>query len=127
MCVHPVFHVSLLSKYRADTIPGRVQEPPLPVIINDQLEWEVTQILNSQYKRHKLYYTVQRTGYGQEEENEQPCENLENAQELVDEYHRRFPDAPGPEPREPQPVPPPPAPPRPRQTRNSRRLRTGQL
>lgn len=46
--IHNVFHVSLLERYHEDTIPGRQQDPPPPIITPDgHIEWEVHQILDS--------------------------------------------------------------------------------
>ncbi|MBW0570473.1 hypothetical protein O181_110188 [Austropuccinia psidii MF-1] len=39
--VHPVFHVSLLEPVKQSTIPNQHQLPPLPVIVEEQEEWEV--------------------------------------------------------------------------------------
>lgn len=36
MCIHKVFHVSLLKPYRTD---GRVQPPPVPAELEDGSEW----------------------------------------------------------------------------------------
>lgn len=33
--IHDIFHVSLLERYREDTIPGRKNEPPPPMITPD--------------------------------------------------------------------------------------------
>lgn len=45
--IYPVFHVSLLEPERASHIPGRRQDPPPPVEVEDELEWEVEAILDS--------------------------------------------------------------------------------
>jgi hypothetical protein len=37
--IHPVFHVSLLKRYERS---GRVQPPPVPEIIDGEMEYEVT-------------------------------------------------------------------------------------
>ena len=49
-----VFHVSLLEPYKPSIIPGRIQEPPPLVAINDENEWEIEEILDSAVRRHKL-------------------------------------------------------------------------
>ena len=43
--VHPVFHVSMLEPAFPNTIPDRVQPPPPPV--NDELEFEISEILDT--------------------------------------------------------------------------------
>ncbi|MBW0536264.1 hypothetical protein O181_075979, partial [Austropuccinia psidii MF-1] len=45
--IHPVFHISLLKPVKTSTIPNRHQEPPPPIIIEAEEEWEVYQILDS--------------------------------------------------------------------------------
>ena len=56
MKIHPVFHISLLDQYKPSIIPGRIQEPPLPIIINGEFEYEVEDILDSKYLRRRLFY-----------------------------------------------------------------------
>lgn len=56
--VHNVFHVSLLEKYQANTLAGREEGVPEPVVIEDHFELEVDQILNSKYVGHALKYLV---------------------------------------------------------------------
>ena len=55
MQVHPVFHVSLLELYHANTIPSWVEPPPPPIgkITEqglDEREWEVEEILKSRIR-----------------------------------------------------------------------------
>jgi hypothetical protein len=52
MKVHPMFHVSLLEPYRAFTIPWRTHEPPRPIVINGEQEYEVEEILDSRISHH---------------------------------------------------------------------------
>jgi hypothetical protein len=47
MKIHPVFHVSLLEPYKESSISGRFQVPPPPVEIEEQEEFEVSEILDS--------------------------------------------------------------------------------
>jgi len=58
MRVHPVFHVSLLEPYHENALPGRVQEPSLPVEVEGELEYEVAEILDSKIEGRKLKYLV---------------------------------------------------------------------
>ncbi|MBW0513191.1 hypothetical protein O181_052906 [Austropuccinia psidii MF-1] len=53
--IHPVFHISLLEPVKTSTIPNRHQEPCPPIIIEEEEEWEVSQILHSKLKRRKLW------------------------------------------------------------------------
>ncbi|MBW0507148.1 hypothetical protein O181_046863 [Austropuccinia psidii MF-1] len=36
--IHPVFHISLLEPFKTSTIPNRHQEPPTPIIIEEEEE-----------------------------------------------------------------------------------------
>jgi len=50
MNIHATFHTSLLKPYRendSDLFPNRVQEPPPPMVIDNQPEYEVEAILGS--------------------------------------------------------------------------------
>jgi len=63
MKIHPVFHVVLLERYKQSDIPGRVQEPPPPVIIENEIEYEVEEILDSKLLRQCLWNLVKWKGY----------------------------------------------------------------
>ncbi|MBW0480624.1 hypothetical protein O181_020339 [Austropuccinia psidii MF-1] len=52
--IPPVFHISLLEPVKASTIPNWHQEPQPPIIIEEEEEWEVSQIMDSKFKRRKL-------------------------------------------------------------------------
>ena len=58
MRIHPVFHVSLLTRHQPDLIPGRSQPPPPPVIIDGDEEYEVEEILDSKVEWRQLKYLV---------------------------------------------------------------------
>src|SRR6202030_3300225 len=45
--VHPVFHVSQLEPATQNTIPNRVQPPPPPIEVNEDIEFEISEILDS--------------------------------------------------------------------------------
>ena len=52
--VHPVFPVVLLFKDPDDALPGQVNEPPPPVNIEGEPEYEVEEILASRKKGRQL-------------------------------------------------------------------------
>ena len=58
MKIHLVFHVSLLELYKEPTIPSRLQAPPLPIEIDGEEEFEVSEILDSGINWKKLEYLV---------------------------------------------------------------------
>ena len=67
MHIHPVFHVSLFEPHVPNTFPGRVVEVPLPIQVDGLPEIEVNSILDSRFRRRKLYYLVDWVGYNQSE------------------------------------------------------------
>ena len=95
MRIHPVFHVLLLEPYVTSTIPGRTQPPPPPVVVENDLEYEVEAILDSAYRRNKLYYKIQWKGYPVSEDSWQPASNAANAPDIVRAFHARYPHKPG--------------------------------
>src|SRR5882724_12848817 len=71
--VHPVFHISMLEPGTLNLIPNHVQPSPLPIIVDDELEFEISEILYSkidnQHHACKLLYLVHCMGYeGTDEE-----------------------------------------------------------
>ena len=97
MRIHNVFHVSLLEPYKANTIEGRTQPPPPPVEIeNGEVEWEVQDILDSKILRRRLMYLVDWVGFGPAERTWEPLAHLEHCRDKIDDYHRRYPQRPGP-------------------------------
>jgi hypothetical protein len=100
--IHPVFHVSMLEPSTPNSIPGRTVSPPPPVEIDGSLEYEVEEILDSKLDRRRriqLQYFVQWAGYkGHPEEFSWiDASDLENATELVADFHKKYPDKPGPD------------------------------
>jgi transposase InsO family protein len=84
---HDVFHVSLLRPY-VDS--GRVAPPPLPEIIQGEVEYEVEEILGHRDvgtgKRTKRQYLVKWQGYGHEHNSWEPLQNLGNCEEAIQRY-----------------------------------------
>jgi hypothetical protein len=48
MKLYLVFYISLLEPAKSDSepIPGHTQPPPLPVIIDDEEDWELEEIVD---------------------------------------------------------------------------------
>ncbi|MBW0486322.1 hypothetical protein O181_026037 [Austropuccinia psidii MF-1] len=94
--IHPVFHISPLGPVKTSTIPHWNQEPSPQIIIEEEEEWDVSQILDSKLKRGKLYL-VEWKGFNKDLERStwEPAENLKNCPELVKEFHSLYPDKPG--------------------------------
>ena len=59
--VHPVFHVSMLEPATPNKIPNNVQSPPPPVEVQGDLEYEISEVVDSKIDHHrscKLLYLV---------------------------------------------------------------------
>ena len=100
--VHPVFHVSQIEPAHPNSIPNRVQPPPPPVEIDGDVEYEVSEILDSKYNRRRrvcqLLYLVRWDGYeGTAEESDWLlASELNNAPDIVNHFHETYPARPGP-------------------------------
>jgi len=71
---------------------GQPSSEPQPTIVDDSgYEWEVERILDSKRRYQKLHYLVLWAGYNYVRTSWEPAENLENAQELVNEFHQTHP------------------------------------
>ena len=101
--VHPVFQVSMLEPALESSIPNRTEDAPPPVEIDGEIEYEIAEVLDSKIDRRrrcKLLYLVRWTGYeGTDEETSWvTADELSHAQELVQDFHKSYPDKPGPSP-----------------------------
>ena len=94
--LHPVFHASLLTPHRTNTIPNRSQPPPPPVELDGEDEYEVSAILDSRRRYGKLEYLVRWAGYESTSESQswEPVEFVINAEDLVTQFHARYPQKP---------------------------------
>ena len=96
MRLHSIFHNSLFEPCRTSFIPNRVVTPPPSVQIGDDPEYKVAAILDSKIMRNKLYYLVDWLGYPPSDRTWEPVTSVGNAQALVDNFHPRYPNKPGP-------------------------------
>jgi hypothetical protein len=100
--VHPVFHVSQLEPATPNTILNWTQDPPPLVIINDEPEFEISEVLGSKIDKRchacKLLYLVHWTGY--EGTNEEMswvlATELRHASEIIHDFHWAHLSKPGP-------------------------------
>jgi hypothetical protein len=96
MNVHPVFSPDKLRlASHSRPLPGQIVDPPPPVIIDGEQEWEVDEILDSRIRWKKLYYRVQWLGHDPDPKW-YPAEDFSNAPWRLREFHEKYPDKPGP-------------------------------
>ncbi len=101
--VHPIFHISQLELAELDPFPQCAQPLPPPVEIDGDIEYEVSEILDSKLDRHfwgnrSLCYLVHWTGYEDTEEETSwiSTQDLEHAQDVIWVFHCHYPSKPGP-------------------------------
>jgi hypothetical protein len=99
--IHPVFHVSQLEPFAPSSIPGHKQSPHPAIEIDGEDEYEIEEIVESKIdkrRRCKLLYKVHWAGYENTDEWEEwlPADELHHAQELIEEFHLKYPEMPGP-------------------------------
>ena len=102
MCaIHPVFHVSMLEPSTPNSIPEHIQPFPLPVLIDGEPEYKISEILDSKSDNcHcvcKLLYLVKWSGYeGTDEETSWlPANELAHATDIISDFHLKYPSKPG--------------------------------
>ena len=94
--LHNVFHIEKLVPYVTNQISGREDTRPPPIEIEGNEEYEVQEILDCRRRRNKWEYLVSWKGYGPNENSWEPRENVENAQDKINQFHTKHPSAPDP-------------------------------
>ena len=98
MRIHPVFHVSMLEPRSTDTFVEQTVDPPVPVILDDVEEFELSEILDSKWVGRssscKVLYLVHWRGYSPSDCTWEPVENLQNAPDVLEAFHRNYPSKP---------------------------------
>ena len=97
---HPVFHASLLRHYTENT---RCKAPPLPLIIDGEVEYEVEDIIdhrpiqfpvrtdgrnNKKSKPQPLEYRVRWKNFSAADDTWEPEENLKNCAQVLTSYKK---------------------------------------
>ena len=96
-----VHHVSMLEPATPNEIPNRIQSPPPLVEVQGDLEYEISEVVDSKIDHRrscKLLYLVRWLGYENTDEEFSwiPATELENTKELVLDFHSAYPNKPGP-------------------------------
>jgi hypothetical protein len=92
--IHPVFHVLLLEPYITNDILNRIVEPPLPIEVDGQSEYEIERIVNSRYKDEKIQYLVHWKGCSIADQEWVNAEDIK-ANRLLEHFHLTRPYKPG--------------------------------
>lgn len=94
--VHPVFHASKLRRAATtEPLTGQHVDPPPPIKINEEDEWEVDKLLDARTYYRKLQYRVQWLGHDLDLQW-YPAGNFKHAPQKVQEFHDQYPSKPGP-------------------------------
>ena len=86
--IHPIVHVSSLEPYCEDNF-NRITPAPPPIIINDEVEYEVEEILDKRKHYGKIQYLIKWKGYPLSEASWEPKENL-NCDEILRNFNKKF-------------------------------------
>ena len=94
--IFDTFHPSLLRKASEDPLPGQINEPAPPVVIDDEEEWEVDDILDARKHYRRVQFLVKWKGHD-EDRNWYNSEGFRNATEIVKDFYEKYPDKPRPD------------------------------
>ncbi|KAJ1590295.1 hypothetical protein NDA12_005931 [Ustilago hordei] len=83
--VHDVFHVSMLEPARTSSLPQRAEQPTMPPLPDEDLNFEVEALIDKRSHNGTTEYKVLWRGYSEEAASWEPVENL-NCPDLIQEY-----------------------------------------
>jgi transposase InsO family protein len=94
--VHPIITANRLRRAAMDPVPGQRPDPPPPVEVSGDIEWEVERILASRLlRRRTLQYRAKWVGYDTDP-TWYNAENFKGSPHLLRNFHIANPSAPGP-------------------------------
>ena len=93
--IFSIFNEALLTPFTSPSFPSQelTHEWPPPEIINDNKQYEIEEIINSQKWHRKLYYLVKWLRYPHDENTWIPVTETKNCQELIHNFHKSHPNA----------------------------------
>ncbi|SYW79684.1 uncharacterized protein UHO2_04327 [Ustilago hordei] len=83
--VHDVFHVSMLKPARTSSLPQCAEQPTIPSLPDEDLNFEVEALIDKCSHNGTTEYKVLWRGYSEEAASWEPVENL-NCPDLIQEY-----------------------------------------
>ncbi|SOV06672.1 uncharacterized protein UDID_17568 [Ustilago sp. UG-2017a] len=83
--VHDVFHVSMLEPARTSSLAQRAEQPTIPSLPDEDLDFEVEALINKRSHHGVIEYKVLWRGYSEEAASWEPVSNL-NCPDLIQEY-----------------------------------------
>ncbi|KAJ1595875.1 hypothetical protein NDA14_005688 [Ustilago hordei] len=83
--VHDVFHVSMLEPARTSSLPQHTEQPTIPSLPDEDLDFEVEALIDKHSHNGTTEYKVLWRGYSEEAASWEPVENL-NCPDLIQEY-----------------------------------------
>jgi len=93
--IHNTFHISLLELYHDDKFSSQRPQPPPPIIVEGESEYELEQIIDSRLHYGKLQYRAKWTGYPPEHDKVwYPYADFQNAGIAKQQFHQKYPRKP---------------------------------